>query len=111
MNDDDHEHSGRPYGGVGIIIKEKNDLIFNELNVPSDRVLAVGIQDKRGKFVNIFISCYLSYFDKSNRNQTDTYIETLDAIGGLVDEYGSKCSFIIGGDFTCSNCKASQVAP
>ena len=46
MHDKDPGYSGRGYGSVTVIVKNNAHFSLKEINIASDRIVAVGIHDK-----------------------------------------------------------------
>ena len=49
MKDLDPEYCGRTYRGVSIICKNQPDIVFYDLEVTSDCILAIAIEDADGR--------------------------------------------------------------
>ena len=98
MNDKDPDYSGRGYGGVTVIVKNNPNFSVKEINIASDRIIAVGMYDKYDNLVQIICSSYLHYYD-GGKVQLAQYIETIDALQSLVDLYAGLATFKILGDF------------
>ena len=98
MTDKEPDYVGRPFGGVSIICKEQPGLSYHKLDSASDRILAVGIYDSAGTAVHIVICVYMPYYS-GNVEQTDIYINTLDSLQAVIDNYSMLAPVTIMGDF------------
>ena len=99
MSEAPSDYSGRPYGGVAILAKDRPGMHINEIETNSDRLLAVSLNDAHGNPVRIVACCYFPYYDKSDKHHTDAFQETIDALQGLIDGYSALCPVILCGDF------------
>ena len=71
---------------------------YHKLDSASDRILAVGIYDSAGTAVHIVICVYMPYYS-GNVEQTDIYINTLDSLQAVIDNYSMLAPVTIMGDF------------
>ena len=46
------------------------------------------LKDIHGTPIQITIGVYMPYYDKNNRLQTDAYVEYIDGLQYIIDEYG-----------------------
>jgi exonuclease III len=95
----DPSYRGRPFGGVAIICQVKNDLLFHELVTDSDEIVAVAVCDKEGAMVQIITSVYMPYYQKGNHQQTEKYIECIDALQSFLDKNAPLAPIKLCGDF------------
>jgi hypothetical protein len=99
MQDISPDYTGRPFGGVTIICELSNNLTFHELATDSERIIAIGVCDPRGSIVQIITSVYMPFYQNGNLQQTELFVETLDALQSLLDKYGSLAPIKLCGDF------------
>ena len=98
MQDKEPDYAGLGYGGVTVIVKNNAHFSVKEINIASDRIVAVGIYDKHDKLIQVVCSTYLPYFD-SDKSRLAQYVETIDALQSLIDLYAGLAPFKILGDF------------
>ena len=99
MNDVDAEYKGRPFGGIAIICKTLSDFNFHEIETQSVRTLAVAMRDKYGNTKQTLVNVYMPYYDRSNPEQTDRFIEVIDLLQSFIDTHGMACPLKCFGDF------------
>ena len=110
MQDTDSDYSGRPFGGLAVITKTNPLVSYSEIVTTSDRLLAIGAYDKSGELVHTIINVYLPFFQSGNADQLLLFVETLDELQVLIDEYGSRAPFKICGDMNAQLPMESAVA-
>jgi exonuclease III len=98
MTDTDASYTGRPFGGLAIICKKSTSFKFHVIDIPSDRIMCVCVNDNEGKPVQLIFDVYMPYYN-SQPTQTELYIETVDILQSSVDHYGSLAPIQILGDF------------
>ena len=98
MHDREPDYSGRGYGGVTVILKNNANFSMKEINIASDRIVAIGIYDKHDKLIQVICSAYLPFFD-GDKTRLAQYIETIDALQTLIDQFAGLAPFKILGDF------------
>ena len=99
MEEVSDSYSGRPFGGMAIIVKNHELLNVKLIDCLGDRVLSVALYDQSGRCSQIICSVYMPYYDSSNPGNTESYIETIDILQEVIDKYGGKCPIKIVGDF------------
>ena len=98
MEESDASYRGRPFGGVAIVCKDKRDLNYTEIPTPSDRIVAIKISDINNTAVHIVINVYMPFYQPGNSIQTDKFVDTIDALQVLVDDYAAIAPIKIIGD-------------
>ena len=111
MHDISHNYTGRPFGGTAIICKQSSDIFCKEVDTRSDRISAVGIYNTKGVLLQIIICVYLPYYDKAKPEQTELYIETLDALQAIIDVHGKSVPLKILGDFNAQLPRCKKLHP
>ena len=81
-----------------VIIKNSINFTAKEINIASDRIVAVGMYDKHDKLIQVICSAYLPYFD-GDKSRIAQYVETIDALQSLIDKFAGLAPFKILGDF------------
>lgn len=99
MQDIDPSYAGRPYGGLALIVKKHKLYKSSEIQVKSNRVIAIALKDLSGKTVQIIICVYMPFYNPANRNCTSEYVEIIDILQGLLDTYSGNTQVKIVGDF------------
>jgi exonuclease III len=94
--DSDGATRGRPYGGLAIICKCSDDLLFNEVTVPHDRLQALKVCNANGTVVHSILNAYMPYFAPT---LTEEYVSTLDQAQALIDNLAPLAPIKIVGDF------------
>ena len=93
----DGGYRGRPFGGVSLICKNNPHILYNEIETLSDRIVAIAVSNAN-TIIYVLVSVYLPYYKYGDHKQTDLFIETVDALQCIVDQYGSACPVHIMGD-------------
>ena len=109
MEDIDCIYSGRPFGGLAVITKVNPSVSFSEIKTDSDRLLVVGVYDNSGELVHTIFCVYLPFFQPGNADQLSLFVETLDELQVLIDEYGRLAPFKICGDMNAQLPRESVV--
>ena len=99
MDEEDEFLSGRPYGGVAIICKVLDNISYETITCNTRNLVAIMLKDIHGTPIQITIGVYMPYYDESNRLQTDAYVEYIDGLQCIIDEYGDTVPIKIVGDF------------
>ena len=92
----DPGYCGRPYGGMAMICRRKHNLTYDEIDIQSDRIIGVKVCNN-DNIVQIVLCLYMPYFNGDN-TQTELYIEVLDILQTIIDQYGATCPIHILGD-------------
>ena len=87
MDNAPSDYIGRPYGGVAFICNHSELFSFQEIPCDSSRSIALKVLDKSNRQIATLIGAYMPYYDKNDCSKTDEFIETLDAIQPIIDEY------------------------
>ena len=98
MENVDPSYSGRPYGGLCVIVKKNHRYTARLIESPSDRTIAVGLYDVDGKLIQMVICVYMPFFNGS-AEKLEEFIDTCDVIQTLIDKYGSCAPVMVAGDF------------
>ena len=67
MVDIEPDYSGRPFGGVSSVCKRNDNFTCRELDIPSDKTIAICISDSNGKPVQIILNVYMPFFNSPNK--------------------------------------------
>ena len=98
MVDCDPTYSGRPFGGLCTVVKKHPAYSCREIEIASDRILAVGLYDTTGTLVQIIVCVYMPFYNGSPEKYEE-FIETLDNLQTIVDKFGSSAPVLFIGDF------------
>ena len=98
MCDIEPDYSGRPFGGVSIICKMNTNFTYRELPVPSDRLIAVCIDDSHDNSAHIILNVYMPFYN-GDLAQTEKFVDTIDTMQSFVDEYVAMAPIKIVGDY------------
>ena len=104
------EYTGRPFGGVSIVCKQRDGVYPYEIGIESDRIVAIGVKDGFGKLVQIVISVYMPHFDGTAR-QTAVFVETIDALQCFLDTHGNTAPIFICGDLNVQLPRSDFIDP
>ena len=108
--DADEEHSrGRPYGGVAIICKRIEGLTYDLIECSNQRIIGIVINDSSGVPIYVLLCAYMPYFDKGNHNQTEQYVECIDALQSIIDTFAETAPVKILGDLNAQLPFATKV--
>ena len=88
---------GRPFGGVSLICKFKQGVFYNEIQTMSDRIVAVSVSNNTS-IAQVIVNVYMPFYKPGDYKQTDSFIETIDALQCIIDKYGPICPIRIIGD-------------
>lgn len=110
MEDADPEYRGRPFGGVSLICKHSDCFNYQNIDVPTDRALAVGIFDLSGDLKQVIIGVYMPFFNSSDPKCINSYIATLEALQSLLDKYGATVPIRVLGDFNAQLPTATKLS-
>ena len=99
MDNVDASYMGRPFGGTAIILKNHPTYFPREIDVPSDRIVAVGLYDHVGTLIDVIVSVYLPFFNPADPYSVQNYVEAIDVLQTVLDKYASQASVQIMGDF------------
>ena len=80
MVEEDEHTPGRPYGGVALICKRIDGLIYEPINCDNSRIIAMLIKDMNDNPVHLIISVYMPYSDRGVSRLTNEYVECVEAI-------------------------------
>ena len=97
MCDIDPSYMGRPFGGMAMICAQQPGLSFTEIETCSDRIMGVKICNNNGVAQIVF--CVYMPFYSGDYGQVELYLEVLDELQSLVDQFGAMCPMYIIGDF------------
>ena len=89
MDEDENDYSGRGYGGVTIIVKNSPNYYTREIPIASKRLITVGLYDTNDNLLQIICGAYLPFYD-GDKTRLAQYIETIDALQTIIDEYASQ---------------------
>jgi exonuclease III len=81
------DYNGRPYGGVALICKDNPNFSFSEINTFNDRIVAPLIKDSASDILQTIINVYMPFYQSGNHEQTNIFVETVDALQVLIDNY------------------------
>ena len=98
MEDVDSSYAGRPFGGVSIITKKHKSFTAREIDIPCDRILAMGLYDNFNNLMQIIVCVYMPFYDGSVCQVTE-YVEVIDILQTVIDKYGSCTQLMFMGDF------------
>ena len=93
------EYCGRPFGGVCIIAKKHHLYKIHEIEVPSERGVAIGLCSNAGVLVQVIVAVYMPFYDSSNKMQTVWFTETVDILQTLYDNYAALAPVKLFGEF------------
>ena len=99
MHDLPADYSGRPFGGVAIIVKHNPLLTFTEIVCSSNRIIALNVNNLSSTSCQVITNVYMPYYQRGNSAQTDEFIETIDELQGLIDSHKTACPMKLFGDF------------
>ena len=99
MNDVDASYTGRPFGGLAIVVKHHPKFTVREIQSSSDRIISVGLYDHLGSLIDVIISVYMPFYNSADCTSIQNYVETIDILQSMIDMYASQASIKIVGDF------------
>ena len=97
MTEIEADYSGRPFGGVSVIIKNNKYVTCKEIENLSDRIVSVGLYDGESNLIQVICCSYMPFYN-GNCDQIDLYVETIDAAQAVVNQYASIAPIKIFGD-------------
>ena len=97
MQDTDADYSGRPYGGVSVVVKPNRYYTCKEIENLSERIVSIGLYDNENNLTRVICCVYMPYYNGKS-DQLELYIETLDMLQAIIDQYASIAPIKIIGD-------------
>ena len=97
MTEIEADYSGRPFGGVSMIVKPNKYFTCKEIENLSDRIVSVGLYDEGSHLIQVICLTYMPYYNGKSE-QIDLYIETIDALQAVIDQYAPMAPIKILGD-------------
>ena len=64
-----------------------NGISYELIKCANHRIIAVLIKDAHGNPVQLVICVYMPHYDKNDNNLSQEYVECIDAIQTIIDEY------------------------
>ena len=98
MTECDPFYSGRPFGGLCIVVKKCEAFSSREIEIACDRVLAVGLYDTRGTLMQVVVCVYMPFYN-GTPEKYEEFVETLDNLQSVVDSFGPSAPVLLLGDF------------
>ena len=98
MDADEENFRGRPYRGVAIICKRIDGLTYDLIECSNQIIIGIVINDSSGVPIHVLIRAFMPYFDKANHNQTEQYVECIDALQSIIDTFAETAPVNILGD-------------
>ena len=92
----DPSYTGRPYGGVAVACRTKENIVYAEIPIANDRVIGVKVLNN-SDIVEILLYVYMPFYN-GDISQTDLYLETTDVLQSIIDEYAAVSPIHIMGD-------------
>ena len=92
----DPSYTGRPYGGVVVACRTKENIVYAEIPIANDRVIGVKVLNN-SDIVEILLYVYMPFYN-GDISQTDLYLETTDVLQSVIDEYAAVSPIHIIGD-------------
>ena len=92
MKDEDQIHTGRPFGGIFVLMRKTLNKYCSIVTYDCDRIL--GLQLTCGSFTALFLCVYLPYDCSDNH---DSYMFCLSKIFQIIDEFGPLNVLLIPG--------------
>ena len=100
MENNAGSYSGRPFGGLAIIVKASNHLIVREISLDSDRVMSVSVHDLNDTIVHTLVNVYMPFHDGTVA-MAEELVGTLDVMQSIVESVNGSCPIKFFGDFNC----------
>ena len=97
MEDIEPDYTGRPFGGVSIIIKQNNYFTCKEIENLSDRIVTVGLYDRDDNLIQVLCCTYMPFFN-GKKDQINLYVETIDALQSVIDQFAAIAPIKVIGD-------------
>ena len=98
--DDTANYNGRPYGGVCIIARKSDQLLFREIESPNPRIIQAGVHNIKGDLLQVICNVYMPYCDGSKN--IESLVDTIDELQITIDQYSARCPVKLLGDFNCN---------
>ena len=92
--------SGRPFGGIGFLCRSKDDRAYKPVPCESDRISCLQVMVEHEVVTNI-IGVYMPYNDSTSETM-EHYLELLDLVQSLMDNFSNAAPTIIVGDFNAA---------
>ena len=92
----DPSYTGRPYGGVAVACRTKENIVYTEIPIENDRVIGVKVLNN-SDIVEILLYVYMPFYN-GDISQTELYLEATDVLQSVIDEYAAVSHIHIIGD-------------
>ena len=92
----DPSYTGRPYGGVAVACRTKENIVYTEIPIENDRVIGVKVLNN-SDIVEILLYVYMPFYN-GDISQTELYLEATDVLQSVIDEYAAVSPIHIIGD-------------
>ena len=89
MCDADPGDTGRPYGGLAVVCKARENITYTEITIDSDRVLGVKVCNHSG-ILEVLLYVYMPFYN-GNVAQIELYLEAIDVLQGVIDQFAALC--------------------
>lgn len=99
MCDTDLVYSGRPFGGLAMIVRKSEKFNCSEIKIDSDRLMAVALKDSLDNIIQVIVNVYMPFYNSSDKSCTEEFIKTLDFLQNVIDSYSGVASVKVVGDF------------
>ena len=87
---------GRPFGGVGFICKKLSNVVYRQIEIESDRLMAIKVIHKNtSKVLLNIIGVYLPYYNGCV-DQTALFVDVLDQLQCVIDECADAPVMLVG---------------
>ena len=83
----DPSYTGRPYGGVAVACRTKENIVYTEIPIENDRVIGVKVLNN-SDIVEILLYVYMPFYN-GDISQTELYLEATDVLQSVIDEYAA----------------------
>jgi hypothetical protein len=98
MTDTDVSYTGRPFGGIAIICKKSAVFKYHMIDIHSDRIMCVSVNNNEGEPVHFLFNVYLPFYN-AQCAQTELYTEVMDLLQSSIDMHACIAPIQILGDY------------
>ena len=74
--------------GIICIVKPNKYYTCKEIEILSDRIISVGLYDANDNLIQVICCVYMPYYNGKSE-QIDLYVETIDTLQAVIDQYAS----------------------
>ena len=92
----DQGYTVRPYVGIAVTCRTKENIVYTDIPIANYRVIGVKVLNN-SDIVWILLYAYMPFYN-GDISQTELYLEATDVLQSVIDEYAAVSPIHITGD-------------